>query len=129
MSDKCPLVSIVTPSYNQGRYIEKTIRSVLNQDYPDLEYIVVDGGSTDHTLDILRKYEGRIRWVSERDGGQSEAVNKGFRMSRGEILGWLNSDDTYCPGAVRQAVTFLMEHPSVAMVYGDGYEIDEQGKG
>jgi len=128
LSGKYPLVSIVTPSYNQGRYIEKTIRSVLDQDYPDLEHIIVDGGSTDHTLDILKKYEGRIRWVSERDGGQSDAVNKGFRMSRGEILGWLNSDDTYCPGAVQQAVAFLREHPQVAMVYGDGYEIDEQGK-
>ncbi|OGP75693.1 MAG: hypothetical protein A2V86_15445 [Deltaproteobacteria bacterium RBG_16_49_23] len=123
-----PLVSIVTPSYNQGRFIEETIQSVLNQDYPNLEYIIVDGGSTDGTLDILKTYGGRIRWISEPDSGQSEAVNKGFRMSRGEILGWLNSDDTYIPGAIRCAVEYLVGHPEVAMMYGDGYEVDGQGR-
>jgi glycosyltransferase involved in cell wall biosynthesis len=128
LSSQLPLVSVITPSYNQGRFIEETIQSVLNQDYPNLEYIVVDGGSTDATLDILKAYGERIRWVSEPDNGQSEAVNKGFRMSKGEILGWLNSDDTYSPDAIRSAVQFLTGHPDVAMVYGDGYEVDAEGK-
>src|SRR5438128_8552250 len=123
-----PLVSIVTPSYNQGRFIEDTIRSVLAQDYPNLEYIVVDGGSTDHTLDVLRRYEGRLRWVSEPDRGQSEAINKGFRMARGEIVSWLNSDDTYVPGAIGKAVAHLGARPEVVMVYGEGYLLDEGGR-
>src|SRR5207302_10813444 len=88
-----PLVSIVTPSYNQGKYIRSTIESVLRQDYPHIEYVVVDGGSTDGTLAILREYNGRVRWISEPDGGQSHAINKGFAMTCGEILTWLNSDD------------------------------------
>ena len=95
-----PLVTIVTPSYNQGRFIEETILSVLNQDYPSIEYIVMDGGSTDQTLDILRKYTGRLTWYSEKDKGQSDAINKGLRLAKGEILAYLNSDDTYLPGAI-----------------------------
>jgi glycosyltransferase involved in cell wall biosynthesis len=122
-----PLVSIVTPSFNQGRFIEQTIQSVLAQDYPNLEYVVVDGGSTDQTLDILRRYEGRLRWVSEPDGGQSEAINKGFRMARGDIVAWLNSDDTYLAGAVSKAVAHLQAHPEVALIYGEGYLMDEAG--
>ena len=92
-----PRVSIVTPSYNQGQFIEDTLLSVKNQDYPSIEHIIVDGGSTDNTLEILQKYEGSysMRWVSEPDRGQSDAVNKGFRMANGEIVGWLNSDDCY----------------------------------
>jgi glycosyltransferase involved in cell wall biosynthesis len=121
-------VSIITPSYNQGRFIEETILSVLNQDYPHIEYLVVDGGSTDNTLDILKKYEDRLTWVSEPDRGQSHAINKGFRMAKGEVLAWLNSDDTYLPGAVRKAVTYLMENPEVMMVYGEGYQIDENSR-
>jgi glycosyltransferase involved in cell wall biosynthesis len=123
-----PLVSIVTPSYNQGRFIEQTIRSVIAQDYPNLEYIVVDGGSSDGTLDVLRRYEGRLRWISEPDRGQSEAINKGFRLARGEIVAWLNSDDTYLPGAVAKAVAYLQGHPQTAMVYGEGYLMDEAGR-
>lgn len=122
-----PLVSIVTPSLNQGRFIEETIESVLSQDYPHLEYIVVDGGSTDGTLDVLRRYGGRLQWISEPDGGQAQAINKGFRLARGEILAWLNSDDTYLPGAVTAAVEHLTAHPACAMVYGEGFLIDEQG--
>ncbi len=128
MSDSLPLVSIVTPSYNQGAFIEETIRSVLSQDYPRIEYIVVDGGSTDGTLSILRKYGDHLTWFSEPDKGQSDAINKGFRKSHGEILAWLNSDDIYLPGAVRTAAGYLAVHPEVAMVYGDCHMVDEQGQ-
>ena len=128
MSDSLPLVSIVTPSYNQGAFIEETIHSVLSQDYPRIEYIVVDGGSTDGTLDILRKYEDRLTWFSEPDRGQSDAINKGFQRSHGEILAWLNSDDIYLPGVVRTAADYLAVHSYVAMVYGDCNMVDEQGQ-
>ena len=123
-----PLVSIITPSFNQGRFIEETIQSVLSQDYPNLEYIVVDGGSTDQTLDVLRKYEGKLRWISESDNGQSHAINKGFRIAQGEIVAWLNSDDTLLPGAIGKAVNYLQQHIDVMMVYGEGYLIDEKGQ-
>jgi glycosyltransferase involved in cell wall biosynthesis len=126
--ERAPLVSIVTPSLNQGRFIEAAIESVLSQDYPHIEYIVIDGGSTDDTLEVLARYGQRFTWVSEPDHGQSHAINKGFRRTRGEVLAWLNSDDTYLPGAVRSAVEHLTEHPDCAMVYGDGYLIDEAGR-
>ena len=103
VSREYPLVSVVTPSYNQGRYIEETIQSVLNQDYFRIEHIVVDGGSTDETLSVLKKYP-HLKWVSEPDRGQSHAINKGFQIAKGEIAAWLNSDDTYLPGAVTAAV-------------------------
>src|SRR5262245_23986726 len=122
-----PLVSIVTPSYNHGPYIEATIQSVLSQDYPHIEYIVVDGGSQDDTIGILKRYEGRLSWASERDQGQADAINKGFRMAHGEILAWLNSDDTYLPGAVRLAVQYFQSHPDVSMVYGEGHHVDVEG--
>jgi hypothetical protein len=122
-----PLVSIITPSFNQGRFIRQTIESVLGQDYPRIEYIVVDGGSTDDTVDILRGYDGRLTWSSARDGGQADAINQGFRRARGEIVAWLNSDDTYLPGAVSAAVSHLVQHRDCAMVYGDGFLIDERG--
>ena len=124
-----PLVSIVTPSFNQARYIEATIQSVLAQDYPRIEYIIMDGGSTDETVDVLKKYEGRITsWVSEPDKGQTDAINKGFACVKGGILAWINSDDTYEPGAVRSAVKYLQEHPNVGMVYGDCNFINEGGR-
>lgn len=123
-----PLVSIVTPSFNQAQFIEATISSVLAQDYPRIEYIVADGGSTDGTLEILRRYGDRITWLSEPDRGQSHAINKGFSRARGEILAWLNSDDTYLPQAVSTAVKHLTAHPACAMVYGEGYCIDEAGR-
>jgi hypothetical protein len=123
-----PLVSIVTPSLNQGRFIEDTIKSVLGQDYPRLEYVVVDGASTDGTLDVLGRFDGALRWVSEPDGGQAAAINKGFRLASGEILGWLNSDDTYEPRAVSAAVEHLRGHPADALVYGDATHVDAAGR-
>ena len=123
-----PLVSIVTPSFNQAQFIEATISSVLAQDYPRIEYIVADGGSTDGTLEILRRYSDRLAWFSEPDRGQSHAINKGFSRARGQILAWLNSDDTYLPQAVSTAVNHLATHPDCAMVYGEGYRIDEAGR-
>jgi glycosyltransferase involved in cell wall biosynthesis len=122
-----PQVSIVTPSYNQGQFIEDTILSVCKQDYPNLEHVVMDGGSTDDTVAILRRYDSAydLVWVSEPDAGQSDALNKGFRLARGDIIGWLNSDDTFMPGTVPAAVGHLQDHPEKAWVYGDGYVIDE----
>jgi glycosyltransferase involved in cell wall biosynthesis len=123
-----PLVSIVTPSYNQGRFLDATIQSVLAQDYPNLEYLVVDGGSTDESLEVIKRYAHRLAWwVSEPDRGQTDAINKGFGRARGEILAWLNSDDVYLPGTVSQAVAFLQAHPDAGMVYGDAHFIDWRG--
>ncbi len=124
-----PLVSIITPSYNQGRFLETTIRSVLEQDYPNIEYIIVDGGSKDNSVEVIRKYQDRLTWwVSEKDKGHADALNKGFSHARGEILAWLNSDDIYFPGAVSEAVAFLCEHAQTGMVYGDAVLIDDTGK-
>ncbi|GAB1469259.1 hypothetical protein MASR2M66_01350 [Chloroflexota bacterium] len=126
-----PLVSIITPSFNQADYLEATIKSVLEQSYPHIEYIIMDGGSTDGSLDIIKKHQSRITaWVSEPDKGQTEAINKGFSRATGDILAWINSDDTYAnPNAVADAVNFLIANPEMAMVYADCDFIDEQGKG
>jgi len=122
-------VSIVTPSFNQARYIEATIRSVLDQDHPSLEYIIVDGGSTDDAVDVIRKYADKLAWwVSEKDDGQTDALNKGFSQATGEILAWMNSDDTYEPGAVAAAVDYLTKHPEVGMVYANTNFIDEKSR-
>src|ERR1043165_6010016 len=124
-----PTVSIVTPSFNQGRFIEEAIRSVLLQGYPDLEYIVIDGGSTDETVDIIRKYEPWLAyWVSERDGGQTNAINKGFERARGVVLAWLNSDDYYLPGAISEASRQLAAAPRPGMVYAGARAVGEEGK-
>ncbi|WP_337286883.1 glycosyltransferase family 2 protein [Candidatus Methylomirabilis sp.] len=124
-----PIVTLVTPSYNQAQFLEETILSVLNQDYPNLEYIIIDGGSADGSVDIIRKYESRLAyWVSEPDLGQSHAVNKGFLWAEGDILAWVNSDDLLCPGAVRAAADFLGSHPDVSVVYGGANIIDEGGQ-
>ncbi|WFN36778.1 glycosyltransferase [Methanomicrobium antiquum] len=126
-SEDLPLVTIVTPSYNQGRFIEETILSVLNQDYPNIEYIVMDGGSNDETLDILKKYDDKIVWVSEKDKGQTDAINKGLRIAKGEVLAYLNSDDTYLPGAISRAVRYFSENPDSKLLYGEGYHITAEG--
>lgn len=113
-----PLVSILTPSYNSVAFIEETIRSVEIQDYPIIEHIVVDGGSNDGTVGILRRHD-RLRWVSEPDRGQSDALNKAFAMSKGEIIGWLNADDLYEPGAVAAATEYFIQHPNAQVVHGN----------
>jgi len=123
-----PLVSIITPSYNQGAFLEDTIRSVLSQEYPNLEYWIIDGGSIDGSLEIIEKYADRLTgWVSEADQGQADAINKGFSKTRGEIVAWLNSDDVYRPRAIENAVSAFQSHPEVGLVYSDVDSIDEQG--
>jgi glycosyltransferase involved in cell wall biosynthesis len=122
-----PPLSIITPSFNQARFLEATILSVLDQDYPNIEYIIVDGGSTDGSVDIIKKYAARLAWwVSEPDKGQTDAINKGFARAGGDILAWINSDDTYEPGAVSDAVEYFQSHPEIGLVYGDTHFIDEQ---
>jgi len=123
-----PLVSIVTPSFNKGLYIEETLLSIRNQTYKNIEHIVIDGGSTDETLSILKKYSPVLVWVSEPDKGQSDAINKGWRIAKGDIIAYLNADDTYLPNAVEIAVNFFLKHPETAMIYGDGIFSDEKGK-
>ena len=120
-----PTISIITPSLNQSRFLEENIRSVLRQHYPAIEHIVVDGGSTDETLDLLKK-SPHLRWISEPDRGQAHAVNKGFRMATGEILGWINSDDGYCENILAD-VARCFDDPAVMVVYGDGVEVDSDG--
>jgi len=121
-------VSIITPSFNQGAFIEQTIESVLSQDYENMEYIIIDGGSTDNTLEILRRYDNRVRWVSEPDNGQSDAINKGFRLATGDIVAWMNSDDTYEPGAISAIVPLFEKNPKLGLIYGEGYIINESGE-
>ena len=115
-----PLVSIITPSFNQARFLEQTMRSVLEQDYPNIEYLVADGASTDGSVDLIRKVEKKLAWwTSEKDEGQADAINKGLSRAKGEIVAWLNSDDYYMPGAVASAVKALMDHPQAGFVFGN----------
>jgi glycosyltransferase involved in cell wall biosynthesis len=125
--DEHPTVGIVTPSYNMARFLEATIASVLSQTYPKIDYVVMDGGSTDGTLDILRKYEGRLRYQSAPDRGQADAVNRGFAATTGQIFTFLNADDIYFPNAVESAVRYLTANPQPGVVYGDAQYIDEEG--
>lgn len=130
MSPARLLFSIVTPSFNQGRFIESTIRSVLEQDYPHVEYMILDGGSKDGTVDIIRRYEKRLAyWVSEPDRGQTDAINKGFARAKGDILMWLNSDDLLLPGSLSKVARIFRKHSDVSIVHGDAKVIDETGQG
>lgn len=122
-----PKISVITPSYNQGGFIEDAVLSVLKQGYPNFEHIIIDGGSTDDTLEILRKYPHLI-WISEPDKGQSDALNKGFKMATGDIMGWLNADDYYLPGAFSTVVSVFAKDPDVNVVYGNWYFVDTNCK-
>jgi len=124
-----PLVSIITPSFNQAQYLEETILSVLNQSYKNLEYIIIDGASTDGSVEIIKKYENKVvAWISEKDQGQTDAINKGFALAKGEIIGWLNSDDTFLPDMIEEAVQFFEDHPEMGLVYGAANYIAGSGK-
>ena len=123
-----PPVSIVTPSFNQARFLRHTIDSVLTQTYPRVEYIVIDGGSTDGSVDVLRSYGERLAWRSERDRGQSDAINNGFARCQGAICGYLNSDDVLAPGAIRAAVAHFQRHPDWDMIYGNAHNIDAEDR-
>jgi len=123
-----PKISIVIPSFNQGKFIEQTLKSVIDQSYPNLELILVDGGSTDNTLDIIKKYEKYFTWwVSEPDTGQTAAINKGFEKSSGEIMAWLNSDDLMISGVLRLVADYFANNPDVQVVYGNRILINEDG--
>jgi glycosyltransferase involved in cell wall biosynthesis len=128
MTANLPKISIVTPSFNQANFIEQAIQSVLGQSYPNLEYLVMDGGSTDGTLDVLKKYEKYLCWVSRKDRGQSDALNKGFLQSSGEILAFLNSDDQYEPGAFLKVGEFFANNPEAKWVTGKCRIIDTYGR-
>ncbi len=127
-SQKLPRISLVTPSFNQGEFIRDTVESVLSQQYPDLEYRVVDGGSKDETVSILESYGPDLLWTSEKDAGQGNAINKAFARATGEIISYLNSDDTYLPGTLHYVGEFFASHPEVDVIYGDGYFMDGQGE-
>lgn len=121
-----PKISIITPSLNQGDFIEQTILSVLSQDYPNLEYLIVDGGSLDATLDVLAKYSGKVTWISEADKGQTEAINKGLRRATGSIVSYLNADDLLLPGTLKRVEQAFINHPQTYWVTGKCRIVDEE---
>jgi glycosyltransferase involved in cell wall biosynthesis len=123
-----PLVSVVTPSFNQGRFLRHTVESVLGQTYPHIEYVVIDGGSTDHSVEILKSYTDRLAWVSEPDRGQAHALNKGFARTRGDIRCYLNSDDVLAPGAVEKVVAYFLANLDWDLLYGRARYIDAEGR-
>src|SRR5262245_32047801 len=124
-ADLWPKISIITPSYNQAHFLETCITSVLSQEYSDLEYIIIDGGSTDGSVEIIKKYENQITfWVSEPDEGQSHAINKGFQRATGAIVAWLNSDDFYLPGALTAVAEAHRSAPHASFYFGDGWRVD-----
>jgi glycosyltransferase involved in cell wall biosynthesis len=128
MTADLPSMTIVTPSFNQGQFLERTIQSVLEQGYPSLEYIVMDGGSTDGSVEIIRKYADRLTyWTSGPDGGQSAAINAGWRMATGDIIAWQNSDDVYLPGALHAIGQAFLDHPEAVLIYGQTQRIDADG--
>lgn len=128
LSDNPVRVTIVVPSYNQGVFLGDTLRSIVDQKYPNLELIVVDGASKDNTLDVIKQYESKLAWwVSEEDTGQASAINKGFQRSTGDIMAWLNSDDMIAPGALARVARYFKANPDVQVVYGDRIVIDEAG--
>lgn len=128
-TNQLPIISIVTPSYNQGSYLEETILSVLEQGYPALEFFIIDGGSTDGSVEIIKKYAHRLTyWESKPDRGQSHAINKGFRMASGEIVAWLNSDDLLAPGALKVVAQAWQQNPGVGLITGQTEIIDQAGK-
>ena len=122
-----PRISIVTPSYNQGIYLEDCIQSILDQKYPDLEYFIIDGGSNDDSLQIIRKYASHLSgWVSEPDQGQSDAINKGLKQANGDLVAWLNADDYYLPGALQEIAQAYLQNPEAPFYFGDGLRVDEK---
>ena len=127
MMPEFPRISIITPSFNQGQFLEETIRSVLLQDYPAIEYIIIDGGSTDNSRAIIKKYENKLAWfISETDSGQADAINKGFERATGEFVAWLNSDDIYAKNAISSAVKELKSNPDCGMVFSNVLSIDSE---
>lgn len=127
--DLLPLVSVIIPSYKQGKFIERTILSVLNQTYPNIELIIIDGGSTDKTIGIIKKYENKISyWVNEKDKGQSNAINKGVQKANGSYIGWINSDDIYFKDTIKDCVDVLTKNPGFDVVFGNYVYIDENDK-
>jgi glycosyltransferase involved in cell wall biosynthesis len=126
---RAPTITIATPSYQHGRFLERTIYSVVSQQYPALEYVVQDGGSTDETLDVLRRFDSLLtRWVSEVDKGQADAINRGLENTTGEIMAWLNSDDMLLPGSLAYVARFFVAHPEVDIVYGHRLMVDENDR-
>jgi len=127
MNHKLPLLSIVTPSFNQAQFLETTILSVLEQDYPAIEYFIMDGGSTDGSVEIIRRYDARVaHWQSKPDRGQADAINEGLQRAQGEFVAWINSDDVYLPGAFREAIHAFEENPKAGMVYGNGIMVGSE---